>query len=297
MKFFLVPALVMSLWYSGAFAQPSASTPSAAPNTAPPAETTAPPPQSPAPPASAREQRVQEAMATMANKGSEDDPASMVKKDNWVCNLVATRFNIWRLELVLTTLSTYRVDSCTPESMNALTTASAAAQLKAVPGFNTIIKGGASRQIMDINLTPISSEYYWVSNLKFSELGTSRIKLSQLYQTTKLGSSKNLAGASYVPFKLVGEAHYIWNSGSLIHRLVSPEGDAYIMFSYTRDVQPTLSRETLSDLNSMLRLPPGWTFENYFLDKNVVVRAGLENENSIVVIFDDLNNNYVRYDE
>jgi len=296
MKFFLVPALVMSLWYSGALAQPAASTPPAAPNTAPPAETTAATPQPPAPAASTREQRTQEAMAARANKGAEDDPASVVKKDNWVCNLVATRFNIWQLELLLTTLSTYKVDSCSPESMNALTTASAFAQLRAVPGFSTIMKGGASRQIMDINLTPISSEYYWVSNLKFSQLSTSRIKLSQLYQTTKLGSTKNLAGASYVPFKLVGETHYIWNSGSLIHRLVSPEGNAYIMYSYTRDVQPSLSRETLSDLNSMLRLPPGWTFENYFLDKNVVVRAGLENQNSITVIFDDLNNNYVLYE-
>ena len=68
------------------------------------------------------------------------------------------------------------------------------------------------------------------------------------------------------------------------------------MFSYTKDVQPSLTRDRLSALNDLLKLPAGWTYDNYFLDKNVVVRAGLENENSIVVIFDDLNNNYVRYE-
>jgi len=289
MKFFFIPALLISLWCSGAFAQPAA-------GIAPPVEPPAPQADSsPAAPAIAtpRQQRIQ---VTTAGATGADSPANVVKKDNWVCNLVATRFDLWRLELVLQTLSTYRISSCTPESMHELSTAAASAQLKAIPGFNTIIKGGANQQIMDINLTPISNEYYWVSNLKFSAHTTSRISLLQLYQTTRLGGTKNLAGASYVPFKLKGEVHYIWNAGSLVHRLVSPEGNAYIMFSYTRDVQPSLTRDTLSDLNELLRLPIGWVYENFFLDQNIVVRTGLENDSSIVVVFDDLNNYYVRYE-
>jgi hypothetical protein len=292
MKFLFVPAFIISFWCSGALAQPAAAI-------APPAESPVPqadsPPAAPATPPLKKQRALGNGSATAGNSGAED-PANVVKKDNWVCNIVATRFDIWRLELVLQTLSTYRIDSCTPESMHNLTTASASAQLKTIPGYNTIIKGGANQQVMDINLTPISSEYYWVSNLKFSPSGTSRISLGQLYQTTKLGSTKNIAGASYVPFKLKGETHFIWNAGSLVHRLVSPEGSSYIMFSYTRDVQPSLTRDTLSNLNDMLKLPIGWVFENFFLDKTIVVRAGLENEGSIVVVFDDLNNYYVRYE-
>jgi hypothetical protein len=68
------------------------------------------------------------------------------------------------------------------------------------------------------------------------------------------------------------------------------------MVGYTQEVQPSLTRENLSNLDTMLRLPPGWRFENYFLDRNIVVRAGIDNDNSVETIFDDLNNNYVLYE-
>jgi len=68
------------------------------------------------------------------------------------------------------------------------------------------------------------------------------------------------------------------------------------MTGFTQEVQPSLTRNTLSNLDTMLRLPDGWRFENYFLDKTVVVRAGVDNNNTVEVLFDDLNNNYVQYE-
>jgi hypothetical protein len=222
--------------------------------------------------------------------------ASQVQPDNWNCSLHAATFDIWRLEVKVTSLSTYRLQNCPATRMDRVTLASAAAQLRAVSSFSTIVKGGPHQQIMDINLTPVSSEYVWVSDLKFSVAGTTRISLKQLFNTTKLKNTKNLAGASYVSFKLYGDTHYIWNTGSLVHRLVSPKGETFIMTGYTQQVQPILTRSNLSTLDTMLRLPPGWKFENYFLDRNVVVRAGVDNDNSVEVLFDDLNNNYVLYE-
>jgi hypothetical protein len=210
--------------------------------------------------------------------------------------LFAARPDWWSLEIVITTFSTYQLQNCSPDRMNNITVASAAAQLKPYKDYYLVLKGGAHQLLMDINLTPVVNEYYWVGDLKFSVLSQSRIGLLQLYRTTKLKSTKNLAGASYVPFKILGDQHYIWNAGTLVHRLVSPDGNPYIMYSYTREVQPSLTRENLSNIDQLLRLPDGWTYENYFLDKTVVVRAGLENDNSVTVIFDDLNNYYVRYD-
>jgi len=222
--------------------------------------------------------------------------ASVVHLDNWDCSLYATRYDWLRFELVITTLSTYRLQTCSPDRMSKITVASASAQLKPVATFDTVLKGGANQMLMDINLTPVLNEYYWVSDLKFSVLGETRISLRQLYQTTKLKSTKNLAGASYVPFKIRGDSHYIWNAGTLVHRLVSPEGNSYIMYSYTKEVQPSLNRENLSNIDQLLRMPAGWTYENYFLDKTVVVRAGVENDNTVTVVFDDLNNYYALYD-
>ena len=188
------------------------------------------------------------------------DYSSVVQPDNWICSLHAAHFDFWRLEVVVTTLSTYRLQNCPATRMDKLTAASAAAQLRTVANFETIIKGGSHQQIMDINLTPVSSEYFWVSDLKFSVIGTARISLIQLFETTKLKNTRNLAAAKYIPFKLFGETHYIWNTGSLVHRLVSPKGETYLMTSFTQEVQPSLTRDTLSNLSTMLGLPPGWKF-------------------------------------
>ena len=180
--------------------------------------------------------------------------------------------------------------------MDRVTSASVAAQLRTVSSFSTIVKGGSHQQVMDINLTPVSSEYFWVSDLKFAVASSAHVSLTKLFQTTKLKSTKNLAAANYIPFKMHGDMHFIWNTGTLAHRLVSPKGETYIMTSYTQEVQPILTRDTLSNLDTMLRLPPGWKFENYFLDRNIVVRSGVANDNSVEMIFDDLNNNYVLYE-
>jgi len=276
-RFLALACLLVSIWGAEAIAQPTGV------------------------PSTAAQQTGAQTQNQAAPSGGNQLPAdanlsSKVQLDNWQCTLHAATFNFWRLEVVVTTLSTYHLQNCHPSRMDKLTAASAAAQLRTVASFNTILKGGAHQQIMDTNLTPVSSEYYWVSDLKFAVQGSVRISLSQLYRTTKLKSTKNLAGASYVPFKQEGEMHYIWNTGSLAHRLVSPEGETYIMTAYTQEVQPTLSRDNLSSLNTMLRLPPGWTYENYFLDRTIVVRSGVDNNNSITVLFDDLNNNYVLYD-
>ncbi len=278
MKCLLAPALLLtSVLSTAVFAQP-ANNPSASPQT--PAQMT------------------QQAPASQAPAGNNPSvgPDSAVKLDNWNCTLQAAEFDLWRLEVRVTTLSTYRLQNCPATAMDKVTAASAAAQLRTVASFSAIVKGGSHQQIMDINLTPISSEYFWVSNLKFSVIGQARISLKQLFETTKLKNTKNLAGASYTPFRLYGETHYIWNTGSLVHRLVSPKGETYLMTSYTQEVQPALTREKLSTLDTLLRLPPGWKYENYFLDRTIVVRAGVENDNSVEVLFDDLNNNYVQYD-
>lgn len=224
------------------------------------------------------------------------DYSSVVQPDNWVCSLNAAHFDFWRFQVVVTTLSTYRLQNCPSSRMNRVTAASAAAQLRTVASFETIIKGGSHQQIMDINLTPVSTDYVWVSDLKFSVMGTARISLAQLFKTTRLSNTRNLVSANYIPFKLFSETHYIWNTGSLVHRLVSPTGEVYLMTAFTQEVEPSLTRDNLSKLHTMLGLPPGWKFENYFLDRTVVVRAGVDNDNSVQVLFDDLNNLYVQYE-
>ncbi len=278
MKYLFAPILVLiSVLCSPALAQPATSSaPATTPN--PPSTLQASP--------------------SKLSQGKDvlDSYSTKVQPDNWVCSLNAAYFDFWRLEIRVTSLSTFRLQNCPASRMARVTTASASAQLRTVHSFSGIVKGGSHQQIMDINLTPVSSAYFWVSDLKFSIAGTTRISLMQFFKTTRLTETKNLAGANYTPFKMYGDTHYIWNTGTLVHRLVSPKGETYIMVGYTQEVQPSLTRDNLSNLDTMLRLPPGWRFENYFLDRNVVVRAGVINDNSVEILFDDLNNNYVLYE-
>jgi hypothetical protein len=280
MKYLFAPTLVLiSILCSAALAQPATgSSPAAAAN-----------PTGQQQSAPSKEQR-----GTRSNNEI-SSTSSVVQPNNWNCSLHAARFDIWRLEVAVTTLSTYRLQPCPASRMEKVNAASAAAQLRTVANFSTIVKGGSHQQIMDINLTPVSSEYVWVGDLKFSVLGSTRISLRQLFQTTKLSDTKNLAGANYVAFRFSGNTHYIWNTGSLVHRLVSPKGETYLMTDFTQEVEPSLTRDNLSNLDTMLRLPPGWKFENYFLGRTIVVRAGVDNNNSVEVLFDDMNNSYVLY--
>jgi hypothetical protein len=232
-----------------------------------------------------------------SSPAAQTNAASLVKPDNWQCLLYATYFNIWRLEIVVTSLSTYRLQNCSTDGMDKLTVASAEAQLRTVAKFDKLLKGGAHQQVMNVNLTPIDSEYYTVSNLKFSPIATVRIDLETLFATTRLTGVSNLLAANYRPFVVQGKMYYIWNIGTLVHRLVSPDGDTYLMSSFTTEVAPTLTRDRLVYLGDMLNLPEGWEFESYFLDKTITIRAGPDNNNSIVQLFDDLHNNYVKYRE
>lgn len=290
--------LLLAVWCPISFGQ---STQNAAPSAqqapgAPPAAKPDAPPSQPPGNSQTSPGNAQPSTGPMASVSSGTFEASaLVQPGNWQCLLYATHFNIWRLEIVVTTLSTYRLQSCSPQGMNKISVAAAVAQLRTVSKFDTLLKGGAHQQIMTVNLTPINSEYYYVSNLKFSPIGNVRVDLKTLLTTTKLTGVANLMGANYRPFSIEGRQYYIWNIGTLAHRLVSPEGDKYLMMTFTTEVAPTLSRDMLSELGPMLNMPEGWAYESYFLDKTITIRSGPDNNNSIISLFDDLQNVYVKY--
>ena len=81
----------------------------------------------------------------------------------------------------------------------------------------------------------------------------------------------------------------------MIHRLVAPNGDTYIMYAYTNEVAKDLKRDNLIDLGGQLRLPDGWRYENVLLNKTITVRPTPLNSFASGVIFDELNNFYVKY--
>jgi len=212
-----------------------------------------------------------------------------------ICTVFTSHFELLSLSFVLTAYSTYKVEpSCNEDYFYDLTKASITAQSRVVSGTTMTFRGGAHAYTMDVNLSPVSNPFFYIGNLKFSKVGQVKLNLMSIIKkrTWDIG---NVVNATYSPFDSQSQIHYIWNTGTLIHRLVSPNGDNYVMYAYTNEVSKDLNRDNLVDLGGQLRLPEGWRYENVLLNKTITVRPTPLNSFGSDVLFDELNNYYIKY--
>jgi hypothetical protein len=64
---------------------------------------------------------------------------------------------------------------------------------------------------------------------------------------------------------------FVFEEGREIHELTAPDRSVYVMQSYSIEVDPSLSAETLPSLGDRLDLPEGWTFTSRVLDEELMV--------------------------
>jgi hypothetical protein len=223
------------------------------------------------------------------------DDAAANNVTGLVCSIFISHFDLLSLSFVLTAYSTFKVEpSCNEDYYYGLTMASITAQSRIVSGSTKTFRGGAHAYTMDVNLSPVSNPFFSIGNLNFSKVGEVKIGLLSAFKK-KTWDIANVVNVTYSPFILQSKIHYIWNIGTLIHRLVAPNGDTYIMYAFTNEVATELKRETLIDLGGQLRLPEGWRYENVLLNKTITVRPTPFNDFGSDVLFDELNNFYVKY--
>jgi hypothetical protein len=212
-----------------------------------------------------------------------------------VCTVFFSNFDWLSMSFILSAYSTFKVEpSCKEDYYYGLTMASITAQSRVVSGSTKTFRGGVHAYTMDVNLSTVSNPFFSIGNLKFSKVGEVKIGLISALKK-KTYDIANVVNVTYSPFTLESKIHYIWNIGTLIHRLVAPNGDTYIMYAYTNEVSTELKRETLIDLGGQLRLPEGWRYENVLLNKTITVRPTPFNDYGADVLFDELNNFYVKY--
>lgn len=83
---------------------------------------------------------------------------------------------------------------------------------------------------------------------------------------------------------------FTFNRGSEVYLLDAPDGEMFVMQSFTGQRDPTLSEGDLAHLYSRLDLPAGWGFRTETLDQDVEVSASIDE--LAHVLQDDLNNVY-----
>ena len=191
--------------------------------------------------------------------------------------------------------STYRVEpSCDEKYFYNLTLASIDAQSQVVTNSFLTLRGGSHRYTMDVNLTGVSNPYFYVGELRFAKSGEIRLGLTDIYKKG-LWRIQSLATETYSPLEVHSKIHYIWNIGSLVHTLIAPNGDRFILYAYTNEVSPDITRDNLVDLGTRLNMPQGWRYESSLLTRTITVRPSANSRFHSATLFDEFDNYYVKY--
>jgi hypothetical protein len=84
---------------------------------------------------------------------------------------------------------------------------------------------------------------------------------------------------------------YKFNKGSEVYLLDAPDGEVFVMQSFTNDVQKQVDVNHIKDVGPLLHLPPGWKFRAVVLDRDLIVNQ--ERTKNLAHVFqDDLKNAY-----
>lgn len=93
----------------------------------------------------------------------------------------------------------------------------------------------------------------------------------------------------YTEVAVERDTEFGFSEGREIYELSAPDGSVYVMQSYSVEVDPTLTADSLAGLGDRLALPEGWTFTSRVLDEELVVE---DVEGIASVIQDELTNSY-----
>jgi len=97
----------------------------------------------------------------------------------------------------------------------------------------------------------------WVATLKLPKDVDLNKKGSTAYHSTTVARKSQMG----------------FDKGKPIFILDDPEGNPWVMHAYSLIVDPNLKYDSLKDLGSRLKLPPGWKFRVKVLDQDLTIRA------------------------
>ena len=96
---------------------------------------------------------------------------------------------------------------------------------------------------------------------------------------------------SYDPGYVYRNDTFTFSKGAKVYLLDAPDGEVFVMESFTRHWDPTLSEDDLAHLAGRLDLPDGWGFRTHVLDQDLEVTSA-KGDNVAHVLQDNLHNAY-----
>ena len=102
---------------------------------------------------------------------------------------------------------------------------------------------------------------------------------------------KGVTKGHYVPGYIFRNNQYTFKKGREIYILDAPDGEVFVMQSFTNFVQKEVDIDHVKDLGRLLHMPPGWKFRSVVLDRDLLVNQ--KKTNNLAHVFqDDLKNAY-----
>ena len=112
-------------------------------------------------------------------------------------------------------------------------------------------------------------------------------KVATIERSLSLGMSLE-DEAKYSPNTVKRNTRYTYFADDWIFTLTDPEGQVYVMQSFSQQVNPKLAYEDLQHLGNFLTLPKGWQYEPVLLEEELI----LESHGETTVVSDDFRNVY-----
>ena len=106
--------------------------------------------------------------------------------------------------------------------------------------------------------------------------------------TIPIRTAADLVQTPYTDRTITRRNSWRWNAGRVVHELVAPGGDTYVMQSYAQIRDPEQRIGDLRSLGRRLSLPPGWRYRPRRLREALELKAS----GQATIVQDDLLNTY-----
>jgi hypothetical protein len=117
------------------------------------------------------------------------------------------------------------------------------------------------------------------------------IKMTWMGVVPVVELEKGVSKGHYVPGYIFRNNQYTFKKGREIYLLDAPDGEVFVMQSFTNFKQQKVSFANARNLASVLTLPPGWKYRSLVLDRDLIVNQ--KRTNGMAHVFqDDMLNAY-----
>jgi hypothetical protein len=197
--------------------------------------------------------------------------------DNFVFCEVALMNGTSKANAIADFYNSTGVDICTPEKFALLD----AEKIKKETGSQAVWLNPSRRWLFD---------EFWIY-----ENGVERtfggIKMTWMAVVPVEELEKGVTKGHYVPGYIFRNTQFKFNKGREIYLLDAPDGEVFVMQTFTNFKQKDVTIDNIRDLGSKLTLPAGWKFRSVVLDRDLIVNQ--ERTNKLAHVFqDDMLNAY-----